>query len=453
MEAKKRKYLIATLIQKEEINNFITDILKSIDVRHHSFSDKSSLIKEIRTNNFAILTIIYLNEYEQISFVTEIKQAKGEISIIVLTNNKSIEFASECIRKGADDVLAEPLIPAIIIKEISKIIEMQDYKIDLEYFKKALSEKYGFNEIIAISNRMREVLEKAYLATRSDAPVLIIGESGTGKELLARAIHINSYRASKAFMPLNCAAIPRELLESELFGYKKGAFTGAVNNFPGIFLAANDGTVFLDEISEMPKESQAKLLRVLENKEVRQLGSMDVIKVDVRIMSASNQSLEKLRRDYLREDLFFRLSIIKIEIPPLRERIEDIPVLCSYFINKYSSKYNSSIKSISPRALEILMEYDFPGNIRELENIIHSAISVAPINQEEIKMKDIIPLLSYQKNDEDFPKILNIKEAQKYLIQQALSLSKGNKTRAAKLLGISRDKLYRKLKEYKLDFR
>ncbi len=451
MEAKKKKYFIATLISNAELNAFIINILKTLEFRFIPFSEKSALIKEIKNNNFAILAIVYMNDYEQIYLISEIKKAKDGISIIVLTNNKNIDFATECIRKGADDILTEPIAPAVIIKEISKIIEMQDYRIDLEYFKKALAEKHGFNEIIAISNRMKEILERAYLATRSDAPVLIMGESGTGKELLARAIHLNSHRGNKPFIPLNCAAIPKELLESELFGYKKGAFTGAVSNFPGIFLAANDGTVFLDEISEMPKESQAKLLRVLENKEIRQLGSMDVIKVDIRIMAATNQPLEKIRKEYLREDLYFRLSIIKIELPPLRERIEDIPILCSYFINKYSSKYKSSIKSISPRALEILMDYDFPGNIRELENIIHSVISVAPINQEEIKMKDIIPLLSYQKVEEDFTEILNIKKAQKYLIQQALSLSKGNKTRAAKLLGISRDKLYRKLKEYNLN--
>jgi transcriptional regulator with PAS, ATPase and Fis domain len=283
--------------------------------------------------------------------------------------------------------------------------------------------------------------------------VLLLGETGTGKEMLARAIHAASARARMPFVAVNSGALPHELVESELFGFRKGAFTGAYADAPGIFSAATGGTVFLDELGEMPKDVQVKLLRVLQEKELRPVGGTHAVPVDVRIVAATNRSLSELRSTLLREDLYFRIATIVVEVPPLRTRPEDILVLSQHFAARLSRRYGREISLARP-AIELLLAYAFPGNVRELENLMESAAAVSTDNPQIVTDKDLkpmlvggVPSLVAQPNLGDS---FSMEQMERLTIQQALRVSAGNRTKAAGLLGISRDTLYRKLRQYQM---
>jgi transcriptional regulator with PAS, ATPase and Fis domain len=282
--------------------------------------------------------------------------------------------------------------------------------------------------------------------------VLLLGETGTGKEMLARAIHAASPRARRPFVPVNCGALPRELVESELFGFRRGAFTGAYADAPGIFAAAAGGTVFLDEIGEMPKEVQVKLLRVLQEGEVRPVGSAQPVRVDVRIVSASNRPLSALRSEHLREDLYFRIATVVIELPPLRERPEDVFVLAQHFVGRLARRLGREI-TLSRSALELLLVSPLAGNVREVENVLESAAAVSAANPQTITEKDLKPLLAdASAPDRESPvgvPPLSMERLEQVAIAQALRFCHGNRTRAASMLGISRDTLYRKLRQSK----
>ncbi|HZX14317.1 MAG TPA: sigma 54-interacting transcriptional regulator, partial [Thermodesulfobacteriota bacterium] len=286
---------------------------------------------------------------------------------------------------------------------------------------------------------------------RTDASVFIVGETGTGKELLAKAIHLKSERSNQPFVAVNCAAIPKELMESELFGYKKGSFTGAMKDHDGLFMAANRGTIFLDEIGEMPRDLQVKLLRVLEEHKIRPIGYTSEIQVDIRIIAASNRSIEELKNTYLREDLFFRLAVVVIELPPLRERREDIPLLTEYFIRKFNDRYSRSIKGVSEGVFTSLYRYHFPGNIRELENLIEGIIAISPPEKETITEKDLKAHLVWQETKPLEHTLLSLEKLERFALEQALRESQGNKSKASEILGISRDTLYRKLKQFGIE--
>jgi transcriptional regulator with PAS, ATPase and Fis domain len=298
---------------------------------------------------------------------------------------------------------------------------------------------------------MERIMEKARLAAGTDAPVLILGETGTGKEMLARSIHAASPRARMPFVPVNSGAIPRDLVESELFGVRRGAFTGAYADAPGIFSAAAGGTVFLDEIGEMPKEMQVKLLRVLQEGELRPVGGVRSTQVDVRVVSATNRSLRDLRSSLLREDLYFRIATVVLEIPPLRSRPEDILVLAQHFAGRVARRYGREI-TLSRLALEALLRYPLPGNVRELENLVESVSATSEDNPQIITDKDLRPLLGAGADvlawtpAQQQP--LSMEQMERVTIQQALRISEGNRTKAASMLGISRDTLYRKLRQY-----
>jgi transcriptional regulator with PAS, ATPase and Fis domain len=297
---------------------------------------------------------------------------------------------------------------------------------------------------------MERVLEGARMAAATDAAILIVGETGTGKEMLARAIHQASSRARMPFVAINSGALPRELVESELFGFRRGAFTGAYNDAPGIFSAAAGGTVFLDEIGEMPKDVQVKLLRVLQEGELRPVGSTKTVHVDVRVVSATNRPLNELRSTLLREDLYFRIATVVVQVPPLRSRQEDILVLAQHFAARLSRRYGREI-SLSRSALELLLRYPFPGNVRELESLIESASAVSADNPQSITDKDLRPLLSTAGEtvpEQTLHPAVSMEQMERLTIQQALRMADGNRTKAASLLGISRDTLYRKLRQY-----
>ncbi|MBI4464360.1 MAG: sigma 54-interacting transcriptional regulator, partial [Acidobacteria bacterium] len=308
-----------------------------------------------------------------------------------------------------------------------------------------------FSSIVGQAPKMRRALDLAEAAARTDVPVLLVGETGTGKELLARLIHRHSERAAGPFIPVNCGALPRELVESELFGYRKGAFTGAQQDRPGLFAAATGGTLLLDEIGEMPAEIQVKLLRTLQDGKVRSLGAVEETPLDVRVIAATNRPTEAHLGTSLRQDLYFRLARITIELPPLRERREDLPLLLDHFLTIFSAKYGYR-PAFRADALELLCNYAFPGNVRELENLVEGVMATHP-GQTEIREKDVRPYL----HPELLPtmgergvdvSVFSLERLEKFAIEQALRLSRDNKSRASEILGISRESLYRKMRQY-----
>jgi transcriptional regulator with PAS, ATPase and Fis domain len=374
-----------------------------------------------------------------------------------VSSHPSIEHATESIRRGAEDFVPIPYSADLLRKEVQRIIEAAELRDRVETLDRLVTHQYGFDRVISHSASMRPVFERATAAARNDTPVLITGETGTGKELIARAIHANSRRSKRAFVPINCAALPRELVESELFGHRRGAFSGATTDHPGLFLAAHGGTLFLDEIGELPLDIQAKLLRVLQDGEVRPVGALESRHVDVRIVAASNRTLLSMRDGHLRQDLFYRLSVLVIEIPPLRDRREDLPLLIAHFLASIHTRGVRDVEGIDPQALELLSEYSFSGNVRELENMLEGLALTLPAERATIRAEDIRAWLHRRgvtlrtRGSGPIGVGLNLGELERWAIREALRQSRGNKSAAAHALGISRDTLYRKLQDLAVD--
>jgi len=384
-----------------------------------------------------------------LTLTVELRRNNPDIAVVIMTGYGTIESAIDAIKKGAEDYITKPFDYEAVRKKIARLMEVMELRERVVQLEGHLERHACFESIIAVSPVMERLLERARLAAASDASVLILGETGTGKEMLARAIHQASPRARMPFVPVNSGALPRELVESELFGFRRGAFTGAHADTPGIFSAASGGTVFLDEIGEMPKDVQVKLLRVLQEGEVRPVGSTKSMKVDVRVISATNRALNDLRSTFLREDLYFRIATVALQVPPLRTRQEDILVLSQNFAARLARRYRREI-SLSRGAIELLLTYPFPGNVRELESLIESTAAVSADNPQVISEKDLKALLT-----ETAPSLVaavshpvSMEQMERLTIQQALRIAEGNRTKAASLLGISRDTLYRKLRQY-----
>ncbi|MCX7988666.1 MAG: sigma-54 dependent transcriptional regulator [Thermodesulfovibrio sp.] len=366
------------------------------------------------------------------------------IPTIMLTAYGTIEKAVEAMKLGAYHYLIKPVDTELLINVIKEAIEKSKGNQKLEKIESP------FPEIIGKSKTMQEVFYIMEMVAQTNANVLITGESGTGKELVARAIHRKSLRNSKPFIIVDCTTIPENLLESELFGHEKGAFTGAADRKIGLIEIANEGTVFLDEIGELPMFLQKKLLRFLQEKEIQRIGSTHRIKVDVRVISATNRNLEKaIQEGLFREDLYWRLNVVRINLPPLRERKEDIPLLVNYFLKKFSKENNKPVPHIEPEVMEILINNDWPGNIRELANVIERAVILSPSGVISIKY---LPKRIQEKTGviEKKENTLNLIEVEKSLIFKALSSTGWNQTKAAEILGISRKQLRTKMKNYGL---
>ncbi len=417
-----------------------------------AFSGKEAIEKASTCSHICIALLdLVMPMMDGFTLLEKIKNIHPDVNVIIITGHGTVPTAIEAIKRGASDFITKPFDKDLLLKKLDVIKKTHELENRISELNELLSEKYGFEQIVSGSKIMAGVFEKATAASRTDAPVFIVGETGTGKELLAKAIHLKSERASHPFIAINCGAIPKELIESELFGYKKGAFTGATRDYEGLFIAANKGTLFLDEIGEMPKDLQVKLLRVLEERKVRPIGYTGEIPIDTRIIAASNRSIEELKNTYLREDLFFRLAVIVIEFPPLRERKEDIPLLIEHFIRKFNKKYSRNIKGVSEGVLKSLYQYRFPGNIRELENLIEGIIAVSPPDKEKITEKDLKAHLVWQESKSSEHSLLSLDKLEKFALEQALRESQGNKSKAAEILGISRDTLYRKLKQFGIE--
>jgi two-component system response regulator HydG len=389
-----------------------------------------------------------------LELLTAVKERRPGLPVLVLSREPTIRLATEVIRGGAEDFVPIPYSEELLLKEVERILEAAELRERVESLHQLVADVFGLDRIVSQSSRMRPVLERARAASRSDTPVLITGETGTGKELVARAIHAGGRRARQPLVPLNCAALPRDLVESELFGHRKGAFSGAQTDHPGLFVSAHGGTLFLDEIGDLPLEAQAKLLRVLQDGEVRAVGSLESRHVDVRIIAASNRSLGAMGAGAMRQDLFFRLSVLVIEMPPLRERRDDLPLLVAHFLARIRERGVARPESVDPQALELLLGYPFPGNVRELENMLEGVSLTLPPERTTIRAEDVRGWLRHRGSASPSSAqgpTLRLHDLEVWAIAEALRQTEGNKKQAALLLGISRDTLYRKLQEMSLD--
>ncbi|SNR86139.1 sigma-54-dependent transcriptional regulator [Desulfurobacterium atlanticum] len=389
---------------------------------------KSILEKE---NVDVVVTDVKLPGKSGIAFLKEIKNTRPETEVVIITAFSNIEDAVEAIKAGAFHYITKPYDIDVLTNLLNKCCELS-----------RLRKKPESSDFIFKSPVMKNLISTVNIFAKSDAPILITGESGTGKEVIARYIHKISERKGK-FIPVNCTSIPENLFESELFGYEKGAFSGATKSKPGLIEEADKGTLFLDEIGDLPLYLQAKLLRFLQEKEVRRVGGLSTRKVDVRIVAATNRNLEEaVKKGEFREDLFYRLNVLRVEIPPLRERKEDIVELTGFFLKKFNTKYGKKV-ILSKDALNTLLNYTFPGNVRELENIIHRAVLIA---ENEITSEHLL----IKSNSSDIRKTLpeQIEELEKKLIKEALEKAGYVQTKAAKLLGIDEKSLRYKRKKY-----
>ncbi len=404
-----------------------------------------------------VLTDLKLPQKDGLEVLKASKEENPLVPVIVMTAYATIDHAVSAMKLGAYDFITKPLDIDHLLLLIRRSLSNQRLITENILLRSELSDHIGMPAIIGKSPKMLEVAENIQRVASTKTTVLLLGESGTGKELFARAIHYLSPRKGKPFVPINCAAIPRELLESELFGHEKGAFTGAEERKLGKFELASSGTVFLDEIGEMDMALQSKLLRTLQEAEIERVGGTKPIKVDVRIIAASNKNLqEAVANNKLRDDLYYRLSVFPITIPPLRERMEDIPLLVEHFISKYNREMNMQKGGITDDAMKVLMDYDWKGNVRELENVIERAMILSDgemITSKEISLVPVsTPSMEFSVDgtlDEVAKTALRIAESRR--IKKALQDTGGNKTRAAEVLKVSYKTLLTKIKEYGLE--
>ena len=372
-----------------------------------------------------------------------------ETEILMMTAYATVDTAVQAMKEGAFDYFAKPFDPDEIEMQIKRIVKHKELVLENILLRKKLEEKYQYDEIIGKSDAMQEIFDMISRVAQTDSTVLITGESGTGKELIAQAIHGNSPRCFMPFIAVSCGALPDTLLESELFGYEKGSFTGAEHTKKGRFEMADRGTLFLDEIGDISRKTQVDLLRVLQQKEIRRLGGQDLIKVDARILAATNRDLQMaIKEKRFREDLYYRLNVISIHVPPLRERKEDIPLLTGAFVKKSCLEMNKELVKIAPSTLKLLMEYDWPGNVRELENIIERALVIG--KSKEIVESDL-PFSREQIPSAPLPKSLKIME--KMHIERILEDNHWNISQAARDLDIDRQTLYNKIEKYEIEIK
>ncbi len=407
-----------------------------------------------------VLCDIGLPDMDGLQLLSQLKNIHPETPVIVITAHGSIQSAITAMKNGAYDYVQKPFEPEEIKIVISRAVETQKLRENYSRLKQEVSRHYDFSNIIGNSSVIKDVFQKIKKAADTKGTILILGESGTGKELLAKAIHFNSSRREAPFVVVDCGAIPPNLLESELFGHIKGAFTGADRAKKGLCEEAHTGTLFLDEIGELPIELQSKLLRLLQESTIRRVGDTKSIQVDIRIVAATNRNLEEeIKTGNFRQDLFYRLNVVPLRAPSLRERRDDIPLLANYFLKRYAKEYKRDIQSIQPDVMNKLMSFDWPGNVRQLENLIEQLVIMA---EENSISADILPPPFNQGvitpaplpvNDWDLKKaIANITAyTEECMIKKALAHTKNNKTKAAELLGLSRRALIYKVQEYKIE--
>ena len=438
--------------------------------------DGDEALRLIQTNAYDLAILdIKMPGLSGLELLDRVRELESDLLVVIMTAEASMKNAVEAMKRGAYDYITKPFDLDVIDAIVEKVTRAREMTSQVTNLKEELKERYQPEKtIIGNSPAMREVYKMIGKVAPSDITVLVQGESGTGKELIARAIHFNSKRLGKPFIALNCAAIPKELLESELFGFEKGAFTGAVERKLGKFEQANGGTIFLDEIGDMPLDLQAKILRVLQEREVIRTGGNQSITVDVRIVAATNQDLEeKVRRKEFREDLFYRLNVVPIQLAPLRERTDDIPPLVDYFLKKSCAEMDISLKRCSPESVRHLTSYSWPGNVRELENTIKRAVILSsdPLltvadfaglrpqkgsertQNEELSLEGIVDmklrgcLSNMDKMESGDVYAMVLEQVERPLIRFVLEKTRGNQVKAADILGINRNTLRKKIQD------
>ncbi|MFT5288512.1 MAG: two-component system response regulator HydG [Planctomycetota bacterium] len=403
----------------------------------------------------AVLTDLVMHDGDGLEVLKQAGTLQPDAVVLLITGHGSVETAVDAMRLGAADYLTKPVRIAELRTRLARAVEAVRLKRTNRALRQQLDERYGFEGLIGNSPAMQRVFNMLRQVSPTQATVLILGESGTGKELVANALHTNSRRRDKRFVAVNCAALTQGLIESELFGHVKGAFTGAVAAKDGLLVTADGGTMFLDEVGDMPLETQAKLLRVLENREVQPVGGTNLRKVDIRLVAATNRDLRTMVDEgKFREDLLFRLQVVILELPPLRERTGDVPVLIDHFIQHFAKEHGREVRGISPEARTLLVRYDWPGNVRELQNVINNMVVLA---QGEVLSEEDVP--EQVKRGAANPSRSvghfelagrSMAEVERAMIESNLALVDGNRQKAAKILGIGERTLYRKIKEYGL---
>lgn len=397
-----------------------------------------------------VLTDLRLPGMNGLELIQAIRRQNAATPVVVITAFGTVENAVEAMKAGAFDFLPKPFSMDHLMTVVGKALEVRALRDENRQLREELGRRYSFENIIGRSPAMQEIYATIERVAPARATVLIAGESGTGKDLIARAIHYHSPRRDRPFVKINCTTIPENLMESELFGYEKGAFTGASTSKPGRFEIADTGTVFLDEIGDVPANIQVKLLRVLQEREFERLGSNKTRQIDVRVIAATNADLRAaLEHGEFREDLYYRLNVVPINVPPLRERKEDIPALAEHFVRKYAAELGSRVTGISEEALRVLRQHHWPGNVRELENVIERSLVLCTgevLEAADIKL-DATGRNSGSSEELFLPDGVTLQEHEQDLIRKALEKAKGNKSQAARLLGLSRNALRYRLSQ------
>ena len=461
MTAKTVKKRLLIIDDEANMRHMLSTVLKKAGYQAEAAADGAEGLEMLEHSQYDfILCDIKMPKMDGMTFLKMSRDRIGAATVIMMSAYGSIDTAIAAMKSGAYDYISKPFKTDEVYLTLKKAEERESLKAENRLLKERIQKiegDYHFGNMVAKSKVMKSVFQLANKAAQYRTTALILGASGTGKELVARGIHYSGVRAAGPLVPVNCGGIPESLLESELFGYKKGAFTGADRNKKGLFREAEGGTIFLDEIGELPLALQVKLLRVLQENEIRPVGDSKSLQIDVRVIAATSKKLEEeIKKGNFREDLYYRLNVMTINLPPLRERTEDIPLLCKYFIGRFNKILDKDITGLAPDAMARLLDYSWPGNVRQLENAIERAMVIADTSllTAEHFTSDLIYDGHRSRNDPVFEG-LSLKEAQKVveknLITQALDETGGNRTRAAKLLEISHPSLLTKIKAYGID--
>jgi len=450
-EVKPNPFTVLVVDDEEAARNLCGEVAAEtgLCVRTASTTEQALEILEQYPVDIA-LTDLRVPELGGIELLRRMRDNFPQIAVLVLTQYGTIETAVEATRLGASDYVTKPCHVEELRTKLLRLVHALELEQENRVLREELRSRPGFGGLVGVSPKMQRIYQLVEKVSQHTCPVLVLGESGTGKELVARSIHFSSPRRNRPFVPVDCSALVATLIESELFGYVKGAFTGAIQNRHGLLEVADGGTVFLDEIADLPVDLQAKLLRALQEKEIKPVGSTERVGINVRVIAATNRDLEDaIRKGAFRQDLYFRLNVVQIKIPPLRERKSDIPLLVNSFLEKFSSAQRP-VRSVSEESLTRLMAYDWPGNVRELENAIERGIALgtSPV----LQVNDL-PSNLQQSSGERFPgsdELVSLEELERRAIFRALRETSGDKLAAARLLGIGKTTLYRKLKEYEI---
>ena len=444
------RYYLLVVDDEKNTREGLRQALERDDRVVFTAADGREALDQVQERVFdVVITDLRMPRMDGLQLLEAIQERGMDTAVILLSGYGTIETAVEAMRRGALDFITKPVNLGELELRLSKVLGQKQLALEHESLKEQIKERFGLDNMVGRSPKMIQVFETIRQIAPSKSTVLIIGETGTGKELVAYAIHAGSPRKNKLFQPVNCAALPESLLESELFGHERGAFTGAVKQKKGYFEVADGGTVFLDEIGEISLAVQVKLLRILEQRQFERVGGTNTLSIDVRVVAATNADLEALvRQGQFREDLYYRLKVVTLDLPPLRERREDIPLLAETFLKQFAEENRKGPMRFEPETLERLKEYPWPGNVRELRHLIEQMVLLS--HSSTLTPKDLPGKYQVEPSKEyiEIPQGTSLRSAERKIILQTLRQQGGNRTRTAEILGIGRRTLIRKLQEY-----